>query len=156
MSIHRLDATQLVPVGLDEAWGFFADPRNLSAITPPWLGFSITSRDLPPTIYEGLLISYSIRPLLGLRMTWVTEITHLREGEYFVDEQRSGPYRLFHHEHRFKPVDGGTELRDIVHYAAPLGPLGDLAVRFQVRDRLAQIFAYRREELARRFGPEPR
>jgi ligand-binding SRPBCC domain-containing protein len=152
MSVHRLDSTQLLPITVDQAWGFFADPRNLGAITPPWLDFTLTSPDLPERMYEGLIISYTVRPLLNLRIRWVAEITHLREGEYFVDEQRAGPYAFWHHEHHFRPVAGGTEMRDIVHYAAPLGLLGDVAVRLQVRGKLRQIFAYRREALERRFG----
>ncbi|MGH2610652.1 MAG: SRPBCC family protein [Tepidiformaceae bacterium] len=152
MSVHRLDATQVVPIELDEAWSFFSDPGNLSLITPPWLGFTITSPDLPPRVYEGLIIAYTVRPVLNVPVRWVAEITHVREREYFVDEQRSGPYAFWHHQHHFRLVDGGTEVRDTVHYAAPLGPLGDLVVRFQVKGKLDQIFAYRRKVLERRFG----
>jgi ligand-binding SRPBCC domain-containing protein len=149
----------VLPVPLDEAWAFFSDPRNLAAITPPWLGFAVTSRDLPARMYAGLIVAYTVRPFLGIPVRWVAEITHVRELEYFVDEQRSGPYAFWHHEHHFRAVDGGTEMRDIVHYAAPFGPLGDVVVRFQVRGKLEEIFAYRRKELERRFGSrgtEPR
>ncbi len=156
MSVHRLDTSQVLPIGLDEAWAFFSDPRNLAIITPPWLDFTITSPDVPPLIYEGLLIPYTVRPVLNLPIRWVDEITHVREGEYFVDEQRSGPYAFFHHQHHFRDVEGGTEARDIVHYAAPLGPLGDLVVRFQVQGKLEQIFSYRRQVLEKRFGKPPR
>ncbi|MEX0784035.1 MAG: SRPBCC family protein [Dehalococcoidia bacterium] len=152
MSVHRLEATQFLPVTVDEAWRFFSDPRNLALITPPWLDFTLTSADLPEQMYEGLIIAYTVRPALNIPVKWVAEITHVREGDYFVDEQRSGPYSLFHHEHHFRAVQGGTEMRDIVHYAAPLGPLGDLIVRLQVRGKLDQIFSYRRKVLEQRFG----
>jgi ligand-binding SRPBCC domain-containing protein len=152
MSVHRLDTTQVLPVSVDVAWAFFSDPRNLAAITPPWLGFTVTTSDLPDRVYAGLIVAYKVRPFLGIPVRWVAEITHVRELEYFVDEQRSGPYALWHHEHHFRAVDSGTLVRDIVHYAAPLGPLGDLLVRFQVRGKLDEIFAYRRDVLAQRFG----
>ena len=152
MSVHRLESVQAVPVSLDEAWAFFSDPRNLSLLTPPSLGFKITSHNLPAHVYEGLIISYTVTPLLKIPVTWVTEITHLREGAFFVDEQRAGPYAFWHHQHHFRAIEGGVEMRDIVHYAAPFGPLGDLIVRFAVKPRLREIFAFRRGVLRRRFG----
>ena len=155
MTVHRLDSTQTVPVSLEEAWGFFSDPRNLALITPPSLGFKIRTADLPAHVYEGLIITYTVTPLLNVPLKWVTEITHVREGEFFVDEQRMGPYAFWHHQHHFRAVDGGVEMRDIVHYAAPFGPLGDLAVRFQVRPKLAEIFRYRARVLERRYGKMP-
>lgn len=151
MSVHRFDAVQRLPIPAEEAWGFFSDPRNLAAITPPWLAFTVLSPDLPERMYEGLIISYTVRPVLNVPIKWVAEITHVREGEFFVDEQRAGPYSFWHHQHHFRAIDGGTEMRDVVHYAAPLGPLGDLVVRFQVRGKLEQIFDYRQKVLERRW-----
>ncbi len=153
MSVHRLDAVQIVPASLVEAWAFFANPRNLEVITPPSLGFRITAADRPAKVYEGMILTYTLTPLLNVPMRWVAEITHLREHEFFVDEQRAGPYAFWHHQHHFREVEGGVELRDIVHYAAPFGPLGDLVVRFQVKPRLAEIFRFRKRVIERRFGP---
>jgi ligand-binding SRPBCC domain-containing protein len=154
VSMHQLDVTQAVPLSLDEAWAFFSDPRNLAVITPPDMGFVIHSA-VPPVMYEGLLIEYTVRPLLNLPVRWVTEIVHVKEREYFVDEQRSGPYRMWHHEHHFRPVPGGVEVRDLVSYMLPLGPLGDIVNRVAVRQRLEEIFRYRRRVLVERFGPMP-
>lgn len=156
MSIHRLQAVQTVPVPLAEAWDFFSDPRNLAVITPPWLGFTLTTPDIPQRMYPGMLISYTVRPIGPIPVRWLTEITHVEPGTYFVDEQRAGPYAFWHHEHHFRATaEGGTEVRDLVHYAAPLGLLGDLVVRFQVRPKLDEIFAYRRRVIARRLGTVP-
>ncbi len=152
MSVHRLDAVQTVPASLEDAWAFFSDPRNLAVITPPSLGFKITTAGLPPRVHEGMILTYTVTPVLNIPLRWVTEITHLRDHEFFVDEQRIGPYRFWHHQHHFREVEGGVELRDIVHYAAPFGPLGDLVVRFRVKPKLAEIFRFRKRVIERRFG----
>jgi uncharacterized protein (TIGR01777 family) len=155
MSLQRLEARQWVPAALDEAWDFFTDPRNLARLTPPELGFQVTS-PLPARIYAGLIVSYRLRPLLRVPTQWVTEITQVVDGTRFVDEQRLGPYRLWHHEHAFRAVDGGTEVRDLVHYALPLGALGDLAHAVLVRRQLRRIFDYRAHALRAIFGDAPR
>jgi ligand-binding SRPBCC domain-containing protein len=118
------------------------------------MGFRVIS-PLPDAAYPGLMIRYRVRPLLGIPVTWVTEITQVRSGEYFVDEQRAGPYRLWHHEHHFRAVPGGVEMRDVVHYALPFGPLGDWLNALLVRRRVAGIFDYRSAVLARMFGTAP-
>ena len=151
MGLHRFETRQLVPIGLDEAWAFFSDPRNLAVITPPEMAFEVAS-PLPERMHPGLIILHRVRPLFGLPLTWVTEITQLLEGELFVDEQRFGPYRFWHHQHHFRAAEGGVEIGDIVHYALPLGPLGDVLNRLLVADRVRAIFEYRREVLERRFG----
>lgn len=150
--LHRLERTQVVPITVDEAWEFFSDPRNLARITPPDLGFRVTS-ELPERMYEGLFISYQIAPLFGVPMRWVTEITHIDEGVMFVDEQRMGPYQLWHHEHWFREVPGGVEMRDIVHYALPFGALGEVAHALLVGRQVRGIFDYRERVLDRRFTP---
>lgn len=150
-AIHRLEATQVIPVTVAEAWSFFSDPRNLSRITPPDLDFRITS-EVPTRMYEGMMITYTLRPLLGFPVRWATEITHVDEGVRFVDEQRVGPYAMWHHEHTFTPVAAGVEMRDVVHYTLPFGVLGDVAHALGVGSRVRSIFAYRRRALARRFG----
>jgi ligand-binding SRPBCC domain-containing protein len=149
--VHQLRVSQVVPLTVDQAWEFFSDPRNLAVITPPDMGFVIHS-DVPARMYPGLMIEYTVRPVLGIPVRWVTEITHVREREYFVDEQRAGPYRLWHHEHHFREVPGGVEVSDIVSYALPFGPPGALVNRLVVSKRLAQIFDYRRAVLEDRFG----
>ncbi len=154
MAIYRLRVHQVVPVALDEAWAFFSNPRNLPLITPPWLGLELTS-DPPERMYSGLMITYTVRPFPGLALPWATEITHVAEGERFVDDQRAGPYSLWHHEHDFRVLEGGTEVRDTVHYALPFGPAGDVIARLAVRPRVRAIFAWRRQALVERFGPAP-
>ena len=151
MALHQLRTVQQLPMALDEAWAFYADPRNLAFITPPDMGFVIHT-PLPGAMYTGMLIEYTIRPLLSVPVRWVTEITHISERRYFVDEQRSGPYRLWHHEHHFREVPGGVEVMDLVSYLLPLGRLGDLANEIVVARRLAAIFEYRRAALTEKFG----
>jgi ligand-binding SRPBCC domain-containing protein len=154
MSLHHLAASQVVPLSIEDAWSFFSDPRNLAIITPPDMGFLIHT-PLPDRMYAGMLIEYTVRPAFNIPVRWVTEITHVRDHEYFVDEQRAGPYSFWHHEHHFRPVAGGVETIDLVSYRLPLGPLGDLANRLVVASRLAHIFEFRRKVLAERFGTLP-
>lgn len=152
MRLHQIDERQFLPdLSLEQAWDFFADPRNLQLITPPSLSLRLTSEP-PPRIYPGLLITYRLQPFPRVRTGWITEITHIVEGRLFVDEQRVGPYRLWHHEHHFAERDGGVEMRDLVQYAMPFGPIGDAAEALVVRRQLGQIFAFRRRILAVRFG----
>ena len=151
MKLHRLETVQRLPVTLDEAWRYFSDAGNLAKITPPSLGFEVTS-PLPGRVYAGLIITYRVRPLFGVPVNWVTEITHVDEPRLFVDEQRFGPYRFWHHQHFFREAAGGTEVRDLVHYALRGGPLAGLADALLVRRRLEEIFSFRREVLARMFG----
>jgi len=151
MRLHTLRAVQRLPVSLSEAWAFFSDPRNLGRITPPWMRFEVLS-PLPDRIYAGLLITYRVRPVAGIPVTWVTEITHVREPHLFVDDQRVGPYRFWHHQHLFREVPGGVEMEDIVHYALPFGWLGLIVHRLVVAPRLREIFAFRRRVLERLFA----
>ena len=151
MSVHRIETTHLLPMPRDEAWRFFSNPRNLERITPPEMNFTITS-DVPDEIYPGLMITYRVRPIFNIPVTWVTEITHVVDRERFVDEQRAGPCTLWHHQHHFRDVPGGTEMRDIVHYALPGGPIGDLINDRIVAAKVAEIFAHRRRALDRLFG----
>ncbi len=154
MKLNRLEATERIAAPLDEVWDFFSNPRNLSLITPPWLGLELTS-DPPPVMHPGLLITYNVRPIAGIPLGWVTEITHVVDHKLFVDEQRSGPYRFWHHQHHFKAIEGGTEMRDIVHWALPAWFLGDLVAGRDVRRRVASIFEFRAGVLAERFDLLP-
>ena len=152
MPIHTLRRTQIVPASLDACWSFFSDPRNLAKITPPSLGFEVRS-DVPAKIYPGLMISYRVRPLFRIPVSWLTEITYVEEPHRFVDEQRVGPYALWHHEHFFTALaDGRTEMRDLVHYALPFGWLGDLAHGPLVAPQLDSIFAFREKVVGEHFG----
>jgi ligand-binding SRPBCC domain-containing protein len=153
MKPFLLQRTQTLPIPLATAWEFFSDPRNLSAITPPDLGFRICSA-VPERMYAGMVVSYSVTPFGSFSADWTTEITHVREPEFFVDEQRFGPYRFWHHQHLFKEVDQGVEMTDLVHYLLPFGYVGLVAAGY-VRIKLERIFAFRREELIRRFGRAP-
>jgi ligand-binding SRPBCC domain-containing protein len=149
--LYRLERTQRLRVDLCTAWAFFSDPRNLSTITPPWLDFQIRS-PLPERVHPGLIIVYSVRPLFGVPVRWVTEITHVVEPVLFVDEQRFGPYRFWHHQHLFRAVPGGIEMTDLVHYLLPFGLLGRLVHRLLVARQLQRIFDFRRDWLAQHFG----
>ncbi len=151
MAIYRLTARQVVPVSLEEAWAFFSNPRNLPVITPPWLALEVTS-DPPAEMHPGLIITYNVRPFLDIPLAWATEITHVEERVRFVDDQRIGPYSLWHHQHDFREVEGGVEVRDAVSYALPFGPLGDVVAWLAVRPRVRAIFDYRRQVLRERFG----
>jgi len=154
MAIHTLAHSLIVHAPLEECWRFFADPRNLARITPPALGFEVLS-EVPPEMYAGLMIAYRVRPLFGIPMQWLTEITHLEPLEYFVDEQRVGPYRVWHHEHRFRALDGKrTEVRDLVHYVLPFGVFGEAAHPWLVAPQLKRIFAFREEAIGQLFQSE--
>lgn len=150
MTLRSLHRVQSLPVSLPAAWDFFSDPANLARITPPWLRFRIVTRK-PGPMFAGQILSYKVRALPGLDVRWVTEITHVREPSFFVDEQRLGPYRFWHHKHHFRSVEGGVEVEDEVHYALPCWPLGELAGGF-VASRLEAIFDFRREVLEGLFG----
>ncbi len=152
MSLYSLKSTQKLPISLDEAWDFFSSPANLKLITPEYMGFEVTSEDADAKMFPGMIISYIVRPVLHLPLEWVTEITHVKEKEYFVDEQRFGPYSLWHHKHFFKAIDGGVEMTDVVHYKIPFGPIGAMAHKLFVRKKLLEIFNYRTKKLTELFG----
>lgn len=149
--MYTLERKQFLPLSMEEAWEFFSSPDNLKAITPDYMGFDITS-DPEDKMYQGMIISYIVSPVLNIPLTWVTEITHVIEPYYFVDEQRFGPYSFWHHKHYFKEVEGGVEMRDVLHYELPYGILGKMAHRVFVRKRLEEIFDYRFEKLEALFG----
>lgn len=149
--MHKLKQEQFLPVTLDEAWEFFATPKNLNAVTPKDLVFEITS-EVPDKMYEGLILTYRISPMAGVKLNWCTEITHIRDNQFFVDEQRKGPYNIWHHEHHFKAVAGGVEMTDIVTYVLPFGILGKLVHPWLVKPKLEQIFSYRFKKVDELFG----
>lgn len=152
MGVYRIKEKQILPASLEEVWDFISSPGNLQEITPDSMGFKILTPELPERMYPGMMVSYKVSPLLGIPMTWITEITQVDEKKYFVDEQRIGPYALWHHEHFINSVADGIEMIDIVTYKLPLGFLGSLAHLLFVKRKLLSIFNYRAEFLEKRFG----
>ncbi|MCO6489469.1 MAG: SRPBCC family protein [Phaeodactylibacter sp.] len=154
MPVRRKEWKQFIPRPLDEVWNYFSRPENLNEITPPDMAFEILSPVAGVPMYEGMLIRYRVSPFRGIKMNWVTEITHIKEGQYFVDEQRLGPYALWHHEHHFKEQDGGVLMTDLLHYQVPYGIIGAVADRLVVNRRVEEIFRFRRKVVAEVFGGE--
>jgi len=152
MAVYRIYEKLTLPAAQDEAWDYISRPENLKEITPSYMGFVITTPNLPEVMYPGMIISYRVTPLWGIRMTWVTEITHVEEKRYFVDEQRIGPYAMWHHEHHLEPAAEGVTMTDIVTYKLPFGPLGNLMHLIFVKRQLRKIFAFRKEVLEKKFG----
>ncbi|MCW1914489.1 SRPBCC family protein [Luteolibacter sp. GHJ8] len=149
--LHVLSREQFLPVSPEEAWDFFSSPRNLDSITPPDLGFRIVHCPAEK-MHEGQIIEYRVKILPAVWVPWVTEIKGVDEGRSFIDEQRFGPYKFWHHLHAFEAVEGGVKVHDLVHYIMPLGPLGSIAHLLFARRKLQRIFDFRREEMERRFG----
>jgi len=151
MKVYRLHKKQNLPISIDKAWSFLSDPRNLKTITPDYMSFDIlTEIDRP--MYAGQIIQYIVTPVLGIKTKWVTEITHVVDKTYFVDEQRFGPYSLWHHKHFIKAIDGGVEMEDIIDYKVPFGTLGRLVHPLIVKPKLEEIFNYRQKKLIELFG----
>ncbi|MBK7631896.1 MAG: SRPBCC family protein [Ignavibacteriales bacterium] len=152
MKLYQHKTSQKLNISKNDAWNFFSNPANLSKITPPWLSFQVTS-SLPDKMYAGLIISYLVRPLLNIPQIWVTEITQINEPNYFVDEQRFGPYKMWHHEHIFKQAeDGSVLMEDIISYVVPFGFLGRIINALTISKKINEIFNYRREVLVKMFG----
>ncbi len=151
MKVYTLHAKQNLPITMGEAWDFLSDPKNLKVITPDYMGFNIQyGADRP--MFAGQIIEYIVTPILGIKTKWVTEITHVVDKKYFVDEQRFGPYSLWHHKHFIKEIDGGVEMEDLLHYKLPFGVLGQLVHPFLVKPKLDEIFEYRKNKLVELFG----
>jgi len=151
MKLYQLKSKQFLPISLDEAWTFLSEPRNLKTITPEYMGFEICDGADRP-MYQGQIIQYIVTPVLGIKTKWVTEITHLVDKSFFVDEQRFGPYAFWHHKHFLKEVPGGVEMEDIIDYKIPFGILGQLVHPILVKPKLNEIFNYRQHKLEALFG----
>lgn len=151
MKLYQLCSTQVLPISKQEAWDFLSSPKNLKVITPDHMGFHILSGADKP-MFPGQIIQYIVKPFPFFHTKWVTEITHVSNGEYFVDEQRFGPYALWHHKHFLKEVEGGVLMEDIIDYKLPFGILGQLAYPFIVKKQLQEIFKYREQKLIELFG----
>lgn len=150
--VYTIKTVQKIPISLAEAWDFFSKPSNLAAITPDNLGFNIISKHHGERMYPGQIIEYIVKPVLGIPLYWMTEITHVEDQKYFVDEQRFGPYSMWHHQHHFKAIEGGVEMTDIVHYKLPLWILGDIAHTLFVKAQLTHIFDYRFTAVENKYG----
>jgi len=152
MGFYQLHKTQKIPAPIDQVWDFISSPANLKKITPEYMGFNITSNLLSEKMYPGMIISYKVSPVLGIKMTWVTEITQVKEKEYFIDEQRVGPYSMWHHEHKIEPIEGGVLMTDIVSYKPPFGFLGSIANSILIKKQLKDIFDFRTVAVEKMFG----
>ena len=155
MSTFSIKTVQNIPTDIAKAWEFFSNPANLQAITPEKLGFKILSAHHGRVMYPGQIIEYKVKPVMGIPIYWMTEITHVRDRQFFVDEQRFGPYQLWHHQHHFREIEGGVEMTDIVHYRIPLGIIGNLANAMFVKNQLRGIFEYRFSRVEELFGKWP-
>jgi ligand-binding SRPBCC domain-containing protein len=148
---YELKREQFIPISVEQAWDFFSSPKNLAVITPDEMGFIIKS-NVPEKMFSGLLIDYTVKPLLGIPLRWQTEILEVDEYKSFVDNQNKGPYKLWHHTHLFEPVNGGVKMTDIVKYELPLGVLGTIAHATFVKNKLNHIFDYRFKKVEEIFG----
>lgn len=153
MRIYHKKWKTIVPGEMDEVWEFFSDPANLQRITPGYMKFEIQSDTDGIKMYPGMLILYKVSPLANIPLDWATEIISIQPHEYFIDVQRSGPYALWHHEHRFVQVANGVEMIDILHYAVPFGFLGRLLNNVMISSRIDHIFAYRQQAIDEIFQP---
>ena len=151
MSVYCLKKTQFIPISLDAAWDFFSHPKNLAVMTPEYLNLKFTNELYGDEMYPGQVMTYNVRPVLGIPMFWMTEITHVVPKKFFVDEQRFGPYAMWHHQHHFEEVEGGVLMSDLIHYKAPLGFLGDIAVSLFIKNQLEGIFVFRKKKVEELF-----
>lgn len=151
MKIYTLHKKQNLPITVEKAWEFLSSPANLKTITPDYMSFDILSGADRP-MFPGQIIQYIVTPVLGIKTKWVTEITHVVDKKYFVDEQRFGPYALWHHKHFIHEIDDGVEMEDIIDYKVPMGILGQMAHPILVKPKLEEIFAYRQQKLIELFG----
>ena len=152
MAVYTLYQTQKIPASLNEVWDFISSPHNLKTITPPYMGFHVTSQNLPDKMYPGMIISYKVSPVLGIPLAWVTEISQVRHHEFIVDEQRVGPYTLWHHQHHIQEIPGGVLMTDIVTYQPPFGFLGAVANTLFIKRQLNSIFEFRKNKMEELFG----
>jgi ligand-binding SRPBCC domain-containing protein len=152
MAFYQFTQTQQIPASLDAVWNFIANPDNLARITPAYMDFKVTSGAIAGPMYPGMIITYIIRPVLGIPVRWMTEITQVKEREYFIDEQRIGPYRFWHHQHRLTETEQGVLMTDIVTYAPPLGVIGTIANNLFIKKQLKGIFDFRTTAIEKEFG----
>lgn len=155
MSLYQKRFTQFIPVPPDEVWAFIASPSNLKNITPPEMRFEIVTPELPEEMYAGMMVEYRLYVLPALKISWLTEITHIEDKSYFVDEQRIGPYAIWHHEHRIVAYENGTMMTDLLSYKLPFGFFGHVLNKLFISKRIQDIFNYRRTAVERFFRTAP-
>lgn len=151
MAFHQIIREQTLPISIGTAWAFLSSPENLGKLTPERMNFTVMTPQHSPVIYPGMVIAFRVSPFPGMRVTWVTEITQVQEGVYFVDQQLSGPFAFWHHEHWIKPIDEGVILKDIVSYQPPLGFIGEIAHSLRIHRQTEALFEYREKALASLF-----
>lgn len=151
MKIYSFKRSQKLNLDINEAWEYFSSPANLEEITPKEMSFEVISK-LPEVMMPGLIISYYVRPILGIKLSWISEITYLKEPETFIDVQRFGPYKFWHHRHTFTKVDGGVVMEDLIHWGLPFGMLGRIFGAPIVTKKLNSIFDYREKVLDNKFN----
>lgn len=152
MAFYQFIQTQKIPATLDTVWDFVSSPANLKEITPPYMGFEVTGNSGNGKMYAGMIITYLVKPVLGIPMQWMTEISQVKDKEYFVDEQRMGPYKLWHHQHKIEAIDGGVLMTDVVTYIPPFGFIGAIANSLFIKRQLQTIFDYRTKAVNEKFG----
>jgi len=152
MAFYQLIKTQKIPASMNDVWNFMSSPMNLKEITPAYMNFTVTNNSGQGKMYPGMIITYKVSPLIGIRLYWMTEITHVKELEYFVDEQRSGPYKIWHHQHKIEPIEGGVLMTDIVTYEPPFGFIGSIANTLLIKNQLKKIFEFRFTAVENKFG----
>ncbi len=153
MKVYKVYFEQQLPTDIQTAWNFFSSPFNLSKITPPEMNFKITNGVQPmDKMYAGMIINYHVSPLLNIQLNWTTEITHVKENQYFIDEQRLGPYALWHHQHHFKTIENGVLMTDVLHYAVPYGVFGKLLNSWFIKNKIKAIFMHRKKAVTQIFG----
>ena len=152
MAYTQIIRKQIIKSDINTLWNFISSPENLEKITPKWMSFKITSKSLSKKMYAGMIISYKVKPVLNIPMKWITEITHVQEKEYFVDEQRLGPYKMWHHEHKLEKTKEGILMTDIITYIPPFGFFGRIINYFFIKKRVNKIFNYRYSVLDNKFN----
>lgn len=152
MKAFHLKFSQFLPISVSEAWDFFSSPANLAKITPQEMAFTVTSPQTAEKMYPGMIITYKVSPVAGIKLNWMTEITQVVDHKYFIDEQRFGPYKFWHHQHHFRQVPGGVEMTDILTYGLPFGIIGNIANSVFIASKLQQIFNFRKQKTIELFG----
>ncbi len=150
--MYTFERQQIIKTSLDKIWDFASNPANLQKITPANMGFEILNKNLSSKMYAGMIIAYKVSPISRLKMKWVTEITQVKEKEYFIDVQQEGPYRFWHHEHHFKETKDGILMTDILNYKPPFGIIGKIANTIFINRKLNQIFDYRKNKMEEIFN----
>lgn len=155
MKIFSLERQILIKASMDEVWEYFSTPLNLNDLTPEDMRFHVLSDLKGKKMYQGMIINYKVAPVLNIPLRWTTEITHCVDKQFFVDEQRFGPYAFWHHQHHFEQVPDGVLMTDIVHYAMPFSFLGWIVNALFVKQKLNGIFDFRNQFIEKKFNLKP-